>query len=91
MEIVRDGAVTLTVDEEATRRLYADRSSADNCKCRGCVWFAENHHNAFPPQFYELLARLGIDESLANEVITYGGDDEPPVFVEGRIRFRWKL
>jgi hypothetical protein len=85
--MIRDGIVTVTVDDQATRSLYGQRSAADNCTCRGCTRFATQHDNAYPAPFRALLGRLGIDASLPNEVITYGGEDEPPVFVEGTYDF----
>jgi hypothetical protein len=87
---IQDGLTMLTVDVEATRRLYALRSAGDNCKCHGCVWFAARREDAYPRPFRVLLKSLGIDVSLPNEVMTHGDDFEkrrPPILVEAAFDF----
>jgi hypothetical protein len=60
----------VTVDVEATRRMYAliDHGQADDCTCEDCAYFSTHRSQAYPQEFVDLLERLGIDAAKENEV-----------------------
>jgi len=59
-----------SVDRDATIRAYAqaERGGADRCTCNGCRNFRLARMRVFPPEFLELLDRLGIDPRKDGEV-----------------------
>jgi hypothetical protein len=71
MEHIEFGPWHINVDREATIRVHAEMppGSAFGCDCVSCKNFALHKPIPYPPEFLELLDRLGIDP--AKEIESY--------------------
>jgi hypothetical protein len=82
MEQLQSGDQSIRYDRERTEKAYADLKSggAESCGCCYCRNFAAQRTTAYPEDFRQLLAQLGVDSQKEGEVYECGPADSMRVY-----------
>ena len=78
MTELRVGDQLIRFDRSATIAMYSQilRGDADVRGCSGCRNFAQLRTQAYPAEFKEFLATLGIDSSKESEAVHHGPEED---------------
>ena len=77
MAELRIGDQLIRFDHEATAAAYSavSQGDADRCGCQGCRNFVIQRNAIYPPEFRDLLNKIGIDSTKEAEAVHYGPKD----------------